>query len=194
LAGTVQSWDVQHGTRLGIHEADSETTGLDTVAVSSDGELVASAPLVALDEFAIQVWRMASGEMVQVLPVKKGGPDEGITRIAFCSDNTLLAAVDQHGATRIWNLSDGHLLQTIDQSEADAKHIAFSPDCKTLATADDSAAWLWQVSDGSLLLPLYHPLAGKDSHLIAIAFSPDGRLLASVANEGTIRLWGVPSD
>lgn len=41
--------------------------------------------------------------------------------------------------------------------------------------------------------PLLPTLKGHDKEILSIAFSPDGKILASSSNDGTIRLWSIAS-
>jgi WD40 repeat protein len=65
--------------------------------------------------------------------------------------------------------------------------VAFSPDGKLLATGDvNHEIHLWQVSDGRQLLSCQI----EEGWVWSVAFSPDGRWLASSANR-TVKLWDV---
>ncbi|OKH43233.1 hypothetical protein NIES2101_31080 [Calothrix sp. HK-06] len=64
---------------------------------------------------------------------------------------------------------------------------AFSPDGKLLATGTDSEICLWQVADSQQLLYL----KGHTAWVVAIAFSPNGEIIASGSNDQTIRLWNT---
>ncbi|MBF2086740.1 AAA family ATPase [Thermoleptolyngbya sp. C42_A2020_037] len=65
--------------------------------------------------------------------------------------------------------------------------IAFSPDGKLLATGDvNHEIHLWQVSDGKQLLSL----RVDEGWVWSVAFSPDGRTLASSANR-SVHLWDL---
>ena len=88
-----------------------------------------------------------------------------------------------------------------DRGSVDA--VAFSPDGKLLASEievtpvrmsdyTDTAVTLWDVASGTLRQTLASH-KGDSLYLGDIAFSLDGRLMASCSGDNTIRLWDVAS-
>jgi WD40 repeat protein len=63
--------------------------------------------------------------------------------------------------------------------------VAFSPDGERFATAaeEEGTAGIWDASTGELLLEV-----GNVGRVTAVAFSPDGRLLATSADDGVVRI------
>ena len=69
--------------------------------------------------------------------------------------------------------------------------VAFSPDGKMLASAnDDGTVRLWNVINHQ---PLGAPLKGHSGSVHSVAFSPDGKTLASAGADRTMQLWDVVS-
>jgi WD40 repeat protein len=68
--------------------------------------------------------------------------------------------------------------------------VAFSPDSKLLATAnEDGSLGLWQAGTGVLEL-----LQGHTDTAWSVSFSKDGKWLVSASEDGTVRFWQASID
>jgi WD40 repeat protein/energy-coupling factor transporter ATP-binding protein EcfA2 len=115
--------------------------------------------------------------------------------IALANGGQLLAT--RQGRTlRLWDLSsDEPKLQATIEGDVGGK-VAFSPDGKTIATASSIGIVEWWSTDQDQSRPMQS--RGVDtSHVRAMAFSPDGKLLAvgggsDEADSGLMSLWYTP--
>lgn len=66
-------------------------------------------------------------------------------------------------------------------------NIAYSPDGLRLVMASSIGTWIYDAHTGEELALL----TGHTMEVYAVAFSPDGKILASVVGDATVFLWAV---
>ena len=122
-----------------------------------------------------------------------------VNEVVFSPDGkTLITGSGDFGepteSLAMWNVDTGEKIAAIEGFGI--RSVAISPDGKMLAagqetyTGDDLNAYnvqLWDVATQALVATL----EGHYSKVFAVDFSPDGTLLVSGSNDGTIRLWDV---
>jgi len=158
--------------------ADLTITGY---AASKDGKLVAAydtksqtIKLVDLSTFDTQAI---------------GFKDVGVPVLALSPNGKRLAYINEASNIEIGDVSSGQSLATSSLAiQADPNSILiFSPDGNTIALSQaDGSIYLFDAATGNVLTQVKSEVAAK-----GLAFSPDGKVLASVHGSDGIRLWGV---
>ncbi|WP_432926881.1 WD40 repeat domain-containing protein [Microbispora sp. CA-135349] len=112
----------------------------------------------------------------------------------FSPDGRILAVGTAGRTVLLWDVHDpGHptlLSLPLREATSPVFAIAFSPDGRTLATADNAIRF-WDVTDPHHPTPLAAPLTGPDRTIWSLAFAPDGRTLAAGTGDGNIWLWAT---
>lgn len=86
----------------------------------------------------------------------------------------------------LWDANQGIELRRLDLTSS-ALCLDFSPDGSLLAVGVDTQLQIWDVADGTLI----STLSGHAGQVTQLAFSADGKYLATAGNDNQLYLWQV---
>ncbi|KAJ4860550.1 WD domain, g-beta repeat domain-containing protein [Trichoderma breve] len=108
------------------------------------------------------------------------GHKDDIVFIAISPDGVLLASCGRDKTVRIWEVATGAVRQTIKGRS----QVVFSPDNQFLAIGHAKGTILWDITTQRV-----HKENSNAANIMA--YSPDGRMLASTFYNRTIELWDL---
>lgn len=147
------------------------------ISVSANGEL--------------RLWDVASAQ-----PIEVSMSEHPYTSVAISPDGAWVAAGYANGFVNFLRLSaDATALALTLDNERRVNGVAFSPDSETVAiVTEDGVLTLLPMSgvdNASVISPTPQVYGISDAPALAVAFSPDGTLIAVLDGDNSLRLYAV---
>lgn len=184
--GELRVWDAATGTL--VRELGGHTQRVTTVAFNRDGSQLVSAST----DGAVRLWDAKTWTEVW-----RAGHKEEVRSVVFTPDGRFVFTSGFDG-TRVWVTATGKPWAVLPDLNS---LIALSPDGNRLASLNLGGAKVWDLApllnekspplEKITALPLVHSLSGHEGPVLGVAFSPDGKTLATAGADGAARTWNL---
>ena len=177
----IHFWDIATGTPK--TELTGHRSWIWSLKFSPDGNTLASG---GYDE--LHLWDATTGAHKLAI----SGHTGWVRGVAFTPDGKTLAAGGRYDI-RLWDAINGQHKAILYENDtfSDNKSLAFSPDGNTLASEIGWSIRLWNVAERAHIAKLKAYLGSRASGygIASIAFTTDGKYLASGSSDSTIQIW-----
>lgn len=162
------------------HTLQGHKDWVNSVAFSPDGKLIASGS----EDNSIKLWNAKTGKFIRTLKKSwwRRGYNAAILSVAFSPDGRSLISGSEDNTIKLWDVKTGKVQKTLKGEDFWVNSVTFSPDRRTFASEGDKIK-LWDITTDK-------PLFNLDGVRV-VAFSPDGRMLASGGLNNSIKLWDM---
>lgn len=176
--GRIALWDIATGDML--WKAEARGAEMSSVAFSADGQMIAS----GCQDGTISLWDTLTGKEIRRLT---GQPS--IAALAFVSrGNSLVSAGgDEREPIRFWDVATGKEIGSVHHGGF-ISAMAISPDGRLLASGG-SILRVVRIADGREL----YRVPGHTEAISGIAFSSDGKVVATAGQDGRLWFWDAQS-
>ncbi|MBO9392740.1 hypothetical protein [Caldilinea sp.] len=175
----IQVWSIADGAALEQLTTERESS-LSAIAASRDGAIVAAGDVAG----SVYIWTASAATPTLPLAAHAGK----VNSVALHAEKRLLATAGDDGMVQLWRFTEDFSRvvenETVAAQKMPVSAVQFSPDGRQLAYASTNHVILQSLDDKERP-PIRWVTASAE--ITALAFSPDGKLLAAGDEQG--RIW-----
>ncbi len=180
----IKLWDLNNGKCF--KTLSGHTNEVRSICFSPDGQLIASGST----DSSVKIWNVNNGECLKTLSEHS----KWVWSVGFSPDGKLLASGSTDSLVKLWDVNSGRCLKTLLLGDGNwVTSVTFSSNYEVLGIGcSNSSIKLWDIKNSKWLKTLF----GYIYAIQSIAFSPDGKFIASVSNTNTdrsLKVWNVQS-
>jgi WD40 repeat protein len=179
----IKLWDVRAGTE--VRTLKGHVDAVFSLAISRDGKRLASASA----DRTVKIWDLGTGKLLFTL----SEATEALYTVAFNPSGRFVAAAGVDKKIRLWKLSDegAELVCSVFAHSNPILQLSFASGGNILASAGaDRLVKLWEAET----LQERKTLDPQPDWVLALAASPNGKLLAAGRYDGSVAFYEVSSN
>ena len=175
----VRVWDWRAGQE--VRKITAHRSLLHRVLFSPDGHRFASCAGDAWRDDTIKIWNLGGNDSPLVLK----GHTEAVEDIDFSPDGARLVSGSWDETVRLWDAAFGIQLTEVNLGNK-VNCAGYLPDGRIYSAGYDNVIRIWDGLSASSTLPSRFD---GDANIWRIAYSPDGKILATGSERGAVELW-----
>ncbi|MBA3321854.1 MAG: caspase family protein [Pyrinomonadaceae bacterium] len=189
--GRLNLWEIPTGKQVRFYKG--HVSDVNSVVFSPDGQTLVSSS----SDRIVKLWDVTTGAELRTI----ASNSMEVSAITLSPEGKTFASSTRDGRVDLWEVSTGVKRRSFQGPKGIIFSMAFGPEGQMLATAGMAAevkdktfnttgggeVELWDASTGTRLRSLKRHASGVE----AVAYSPDGKMLASACLDGTVKLWNI---
>jgi WD40 repeat protein len=177
---TVKVWDMD--TARELMTLVGHVDGVASVAFSPDGSRLVSAGY----DNTIRMWDAGSGLSCLVL----AGHFLPVMDVAYSPDGKHVVTASLDDTVKFWSARDGHAAMALRTRGGIMGGLTFSPNGRQVAGGSALASNEVVVLDAATGA-VVQSFKGHEKQITGVAYAPDGKRLASISVDNTVRVWDL---
>ncbi len=174
------------------------TESVMSISISSDGSRLLSGSM----DSTVRVWDIETGNQMQIFQ----DHTDIITSVLFSNDQSSFISASLDGTVKLWNNQSSSVVNELNtelpiwsisqSSQTNELAIAVDSDLHwqdvyflTFGSMHDCSIQIWNLEKSRKI----DTLKGHENTIESVKFSPNGKFLASVSWDWTVKLWGKHS-